>query len=130
MGTRFPLKVRSVFADKAQLELAIMNLVVNARDAMPAGGNIILSAKEAEVPEGEESFICLSVEDLGEVVAGNKRPCCRAGPALDEERVTNFGRWSSVCTGAEAMPSTVWSWGADPQVSLPAFIWPAFTVRR
>src|ERR1700722_15069498 len=46
---RFPLKLPSVLADANQLELALLNLVVNARDAMPPGGNIVIAAKEARL---------------------------------------------------------------------------------
>src|SRR5690606_38991029 len=65
IGTSFPLRVRPVLADRAQIELALMNLVVNARDAMPGGGNIILSAREVERPDDQGTFVCLSVKDQG-----------------------------------------------------------------
>jgi PAS domain S-box-containing protein len=68
----FPLKLAAVRTDANQLELAILNLVVNARDAMPGGGSIIVSAKEHEVAAklGEAMapgrYVCLSVSDSGE----------------------------------------------------------------
>ena len=40
IDTRFPLVLPQVQADARQLELAVMNLAVNARDAMPQGGMI------------------------------------------------------------------------------------------
>jgi len=65
---RFPLKVAPVLADANQLELALLNLVVNARDAMPDGGTIVISAKEANAQDGglPGRFVCLSVTDSGE----------------------------------------------------------------
>lgn len=44
----------NVYADKRQLEQVIMNLVVNARDAMPEGGQVHIKTKEICV---EEDFI-------------------------------------------------------------------------
>jgi PAS domain S-box-containing protein len=68
---RFPLKLAAVRTDANQLELAILNLVVNARDAMPNGGSIIVSAKEFEVAAkpgdaiAPGRYVCLSVTDSG-----------------------------------------------------------------
>jgi PAS domain S-box-containing protein len=60
-----------VFVDVHELELALINLVVNARDAMPDGGRVAVSARNVELrsedtPErlcGE--FVALSVSDTG-----------------------------------------------------------------
>ena len=44
--TRFPLGLKRVLSDANQLEMALLNLAVNARDAMEDGGEIIISAQQ------------------------------------------------------------------------------------
>ena len=50
--TRFPIALKPILADANQVEMALLNLVVNARDAMPEGGQIILSAREEMLRQG------------------------------------------------------------------------------
>ena len=58
-------------ADPNQLEMAILNLSVNSRDAMPGGGTMTILARCHEVRDGEGgdlvpgSYIQLSVADTG-----------------------------------------------------------------
>nr|WP_319938061.1 PAS domain S-box protein [Sphingomonas sp. S2-65] len=69
IDTQFPLLLRSVRADPAQLELALLNLVVNARDALPDGGKILIAAHEKQVELGGAlkpgAYVALSVVDTG-----------------------------------------------------------------
>ena len=59
-----------VRADENQLELALLNLSVNARDAMPNGGVIRIHAGTAQARESDGlvpgSYLRLTVEDSGE----------------------------------------------------------------
>ena len=49
MTTAYSEDVGKVKADPAQIEQVIMNLVVNARDAMPQGGRIVLETSNVEL---------------------------------------------------------------------------------
>lgn len=69
--TFFPLTLRAAQADSHQLELALLNLFVNARDAMPEGGPVTIAANEEILAKGNPlrlkpgSYIRLSVTDKG-----------------------------------------------------------------
>ena len=63
-----------VFVDRSQMEQVVMNLVVNARDAMPAGGTITITVGEAEVDAARNAtrpdlapgpYVTLSIQDTG-----------------------------------------------------------------
>lgn len=73
MRTVLAPAVGSIMTDTVQLENAVLNLIINARDAMPSGGALTVSLSEVELaddaatrhdlPEGR--YVKLSVQDTG-----------------------------------------------------------------
>ena len=63
--------IRPVLVDPNQLELAILNLALNARDAMPGGGSIVIRFDEVELGRGHAgslepgAYLRLRVADTG-----------------------------------------------------------------
>ena len=81
--TELAPELGTVFADRGQLEQVLMNLVVNARDAMPDGGmvciataNILVSAQDAEqlrfVRPGPH--VLVTVTDTGHGIPADSLP--------------------------------------------------------
>jgi PAS domain S-box-containing protein len=64
-------KIWPVEVDLGELELALVNIAVNARDAMPDGGTITLSARNVVLKSGsaagalEGDFVALAIIDTG-----------------------------------------------------------------
>lgn len=81
--TRFHDDLQPVLADSNQLELAILNLATNARDAMPDGGTVIIQAQAEVVLEQTHStlaagrYVCLSLIDRGEGMDETTLACAR-----------------------------------------------------
>ncbi|MBA8881484.1 PAS domain S-box-containing protein [Phyllobacterium myrsinacearum] len=65
-----PISLPRVLADTNQIELALLNLVVNSRDALEEGGEIAISLKAEQTPASadliEGSYVILSVTDNGQ----------------------------------------------------------------
>ena len=65
--TAFDADLSPVVIDANQLELAILNLAVNSKDAMPYGGRLVITAREtaiaAKLPSGR--YVALSIIDSG-----------------------------------------------------------------
>jgi PAS domain S-box-containing protein len=70
--------VPPVLADKGQLESVVMNLAVNARDAMPKGGTLTVETRLTETGRGGDlppgRWVVLSVADTGTGIPAEVRP--------------------------------------------------------
>ncbi|WP_051340692.1 ATP-binding protein [Azospirillum halopraeferens] len=70
-----PPDLPAALVDRAGMESAILNLAINARDAMPAGGLLTLRAREVRVGDGGDAvhppdlapgrYVAVMVEDTG-----------------------------------------------------------------
>jgi PAS domain S-box-containing protein len=75
-----PADVWPVEVDIAELELALVNIAVNARDAMPGGGLIKLSARNVSLKKSdgvdqlEGDFVALAMTDTGVGIAPDVLP--------------------------------------------------------
>lgn len=83
IGLEYPLDLLPVMADPTQLHQVMLNLCVNARDAMPHGGKLTLLLAQTQIdetfavtmPEAKPGdFITISVEDTGHGIPSDIRP--------------------------------------------------------
>jgi signal transduction histidine kinase len=61
----------TVMVDRSQVENALLNLAVNARDAMPRGGRLTIATRHISIDDARpadlpaQDYVCLSVSDTG-----------------------------------------------------------------
>jgi signal transduction histidine kinase/CheY-like chemotaxis protein len=74
LQTIYAPNLPQIVADKGMMEQIIMNLVVNARDAMPKGGTLTITTEAVKVTDTHArfhneayrgDFVCVSVRDTG-----------------------------------------------------------------
>ena len=69
--TQFDADLPATRVDPNQLELALLNLALNARDAMPRGGTLTISARRAPVGANDipgleaGEYVCIAERDTG-----------------------------------------------------------------
>ena len=112
----------SVLCDANELESALLNLCINARDAMPDGGRLTIGTEEvslsaADIPDGEAApgrFVAISVTDTGtgmspEILARVFEPFFTTKPqgqgtGLGLSQTYGFVRQSGGLVRIESMP--------------------------
>jgi PAS domain S-box-containing protein len=137
-GTTWPVCV-----DKSELELALVNLAVNARDAMPDGGRIAIAAQNislnaSDAPNGAAGdYVALSVADTGcgippDLLPRVVEPFFTTNSAIKPSRWNRRpkpstcwlrGRrsiWSSPMSRCPAS-STAWRWRARSPIATASF---------
>ncbi|MGY2050354.1 response regulator [Methylobacterium sp. JK268] len=131
-----PANLWMTLCDAPQLESALLNLAINARDAMPEGGrlvietaNAVLGAQEpvpCEAPPGE--YVCIRVADTGtgmapEVMARAVEPFFTTKPigqgtGLGLSMVYGFARQSEGCVAMRSEPGR----GTEIRLYLPRYL--------
>jgi PAS domain S-box-containing protein len=79
IGTKINPDLHAAFADATQLQTAVLNLVINARDAMPDGGNLTIVAENITVDDSYHpevtpgSYVMIVISDEGEGMSAEVR---------------------------------------------------------
>ena len=121
----------NLFVDRSQLELAVMNLIINARDAMPEGGKIAVCIDPYDRLAGHEFALRVRVVDHGvgippDIIAKVTEPFFTTketgkGTGLGLSMVAGFAQQSGGMLAIESSPGA----GTTIDLILPATKAPA-----
>ncbi len=79
IAARLPRSLPPIQGDETEFETVVINLVINARDAMPKGGTVTIEAGPATTADGDQA-VTVSVRDHG--VGMDEATLARAGEAF------------------------------------------------
>ena len=101
-------KIWPVEVDHGELELALVNVAVNARDAMPEGGTITLSARNVVLKPGSAAgslagdFVALAIIDTGTGMPAET--CCSGCSSRSSPPSRSARAPGSACRRCTALP--------------------------
>jgi signal transduction histidine kinase/CheY-like chemotaxis protein len=121
VSVEMPVDLWPVSVDRAEFELAVLNVAVNARDAMPGGGRLSITARNATIAPGNApaegvvgDFVAVTLEDTGtgmppETLARAFEPYFTtkevgAGSGLGLSQVYGFANQSGGTATIESVP--------------------------
>jgi PAS domain S-box-containing protein len=80
LAVQIPQDVWPVEIDASELELALVNVILNSREAMPQGGSITITAENVHLPDHESpkhlagDFVALRIADTGSGIPAEVLP--------------------------------------------------------
>jgi signal transduction histidine kinase len=101
----------SVAADQYQLQQVVLNLLTNARDAMPDGGRILMRTAESKpLFRNEDKAVELRVEDTGDGIAAEHMDKIFDPFFTTKAEGKGTGLGLSICSGiVEAHGGSIWA---------------------
>ena len=116
-------------SDPNQLELAILNLSVNARDAMPEGGTLTISVRSERVLQDADrdlapgQYICFAISDTGSGMDSETLARCVEPFFSTKEVGQGTGLGLAMVHGLAAQSGGVFRLTSQPGVGTQASLW-------
>ena len=95
--TSFEPQLPVITGDVNQLQEAFLNLLTNAMDAMPSGGELHIITGLDEVPSGNQEAVIVTIRDSGCGISGNDLPKIFEPFFTSKENTRGTGIGLSIC---------------------------------